>query len=329
MTTGRFFPMFAIVALFLIISVSMASAEIKCQEPFRQVVDEGFETSARGKLEGIARILNAGGSVDIKPIVRNLIREYPNADKVSAQYQLIQLTCEMIKNLSITDKEKFEQLQKLRTDILSEFRSGSHSFLLKDKVFSIMKASKRDYSIHVFFFARLKTFKMCRRLQTSVVMSDGVGSQWLPVNKLPGVHRNNPLLDDVMFSVDFNVLKVHINETRESMDYMLRPKECVNFDWSAYISIYDDGLVHDKYYYRMVYLGNGDDEWKYSIKQITEEAFRAAENSVKTYKGECGTGVSGLGLGGRFLTDVLPDQYPKAICSSEPLNVVIEKAIEK
>jgi hypothetical protein len=87
-----------------------ASAEIKCQEPFQQI-DKSFETSAKGKLEGISKILGAGGDVDIKPVVRNLIAEYPNADKITAQYQLIQLTCEMIKNLSISDDKNLNSFK--------------------------------------------------------------------------------------------------------------------------------------------------------------------------------------------------------------------------
>jgi hypothetical protein len=317
-------PAIFIAWLFSIMVISTACAEIKCQEPLSQTAT-AFDVSAKGKLDGLKRILNADGQVDIKPIVRNLLAEYPNADKVAAQYSLIQLTCEMIKNLNIPDERKFDRLQELRKDILSEFRSTSHLFEKRNDIIYVVKAADRNYVTKSMLFVKLMTYKRCWKESDGVHMSGSAESPYVPASLFsPGFKVINDVTSKYVVQIDLSGINKEANRLREAYDYMMRFKECVDFAWRFYFRLYDEGLGKNEYFYQFWMRTTAkDDSKEYKLNWLDKQQYEVAKDEYFRYRDPCGMRdwVTLGDMMGRLLAAALPDEFGTN-CKRQPLGEV-------
>ena len=102
--------------LFLsLIAQNALAAEMNC-DPLKPNVPREVTTEANGKIDGtLKRFVNLGGSLEgsYKEASKDILKEYPNADKLYLWDRLIYLNCESLRALRIDDSAKFDRLNQL------------------------------------------------------------------------------------------------------------------------------------------------------------------------------------------------------------------------
>lgn len=94
---------------------SPVHGQINC-EPLKPHAPKDLDMEATGKIDGkLQRLISLGGTIDgsYKEASRDVLKEYPNADKLYLWDRLIYLNCESLRVLSIPDNQKFDKLNAL------------------------------------------------------------------------------------------------------------------------------------------------------------------------------------------------------------------------
>jgi hypothetical protein len=105
----------ATVGFLLLTLPKVALAEIDC-DPLKPNPPRDLSTEATGKIDAkLQRFISLGGSIDgsYNEASNDVLKDYPNADRLYLWDRLIYLNCQGLRELHITDAEKFDRLNQL------------------------------------------------------------------------------------------------------------------------------------------------------------------------------------------------------------------------
>lgn len=98
----------------------VSAADFPCPAPVQQTQDE-----IKGDIDGQAQTLFKIGAAQLKGAVQtsvvDLFSKYPNADKVAMLQDLLSTSCNLIKNSSMSDGEKFDRWMTIFPQVKSFF----------------------------------------------------------------------------------------------------------------------------------------------------------------------------------------------------------------
>jgi hypothetical protein len=281
------------------------AGEIQCPDPPAQKSSEVY-VNVQGKLESLKKVIERGGSVEVKTLTKNLIAEYPNADKVFLQYALIQLTCEMIKNSNLPEDKKFEQLNRLRLDILSVLGNISHRIRKDSDALAIERVNGQNARIAYVGFVRATKYRNCElRQDGTVAMSDLQYFPWIAA-QIPFVKRTDrDPVSNLLVEVNVKDIFAYGKEYRKFLEYMLiKSGACVNLDWFIVIEVIPQVTFLPPSYYTLSATDQGigqDFGEPVVVSTIEESDGRKYFDRYKAYRDPCGQPPQLLFLVQRFL----------------------------
>jgi hypothetical protein len=99
---------------FIFWSPGAVYAEVVCPAPISQTAQD---LSGEGRIR-MNRLMGIDLQGKATAVTKDLLHDYPNADKVALANAMISVTCEFVKASSLRDAVKLEEISKLRRDIM-------------------------------------------------------------------------------------------------------------------------------------------------------------------------------------------------------------------